>query len=456
MSLLIDLIERGQPQVVSSKDWQQYDLEPAIRALAALRIVRLIRSQAGVIVVPGNQVGEMRLPDAVLRIVPKSPRLMAAMESLALRAQSRTARHFEHRSGHTGRPGADPAGAFVNALLTCIREGVPWKYETATETTSHPRGKFVVGATMRFLMNRGLQHRTVVQFPIRRQNVELVRVARAAYAYLPEMLRGEIGKLAQAETLIGALDHAQPYASLGDAINAAGALDAESASLGRAGAELGARSLDLLLRQAALGGEVRNVPGGIARFTDLENLWERCVLLMVERTPILAISGSAASFHGLAGTLTKLFADGGPELDPDVIVSSPAGILAVIDAKYKRLEQGTAVSAPDLYQLTCYVQRTDARLGMLVHFSEETARAAFVGTTDTGAGIVSLVVSPELLLSVGENALDRLFNAHPHVAERAQQSFAHGFSQQRTHSIPDLASDIFLGALEDERIREGL
>jgi hypothetical protein len=139
-----------------------------------------------------------------------------------------------------------------------------------------------------------------------------------------------------------------------------------------------------------------------------------------------------------------------------VIVGGRAGILAVIDAKYKRLDEGTAASATDLYQLTCYVHRTAARLGILVHFSEETARAAFIGTTDDGAGIVSVVVSPELLLSAGENALERLFNVHPHVAERVQQSFAHSLSQQRTHGVPDLARDIFFGALEDERVRERL
>lgn len=147
------------------------------------------------------------------------------------------------------------------------------------------------------------------------------------------------------------------------------------------------------------------VPNGVARFRDLEELWERCVLAFVAGAPEV-FSGGVPVLHGLRGRGLRLLADGGPELDPDVVVAeqNTNQILGILDAKYKSRDDAAA-SAGDLYQLVAYVRRTGASFGMLVQFSEEGDAGRYVGTTPEGAAVLSVSLSPRRVQAEGERAL---------------------------------------------------
>jgi hypothetical protein len=220
--------------------------------------------------------------------------------------------------------------------------------------------------------------------------------------------------------------------------------------------ELTTRSVELISQEYAGTGIVEHVPGGIARFQDLEDLWELCTHHLVESWLRRSGTPGAAALHALRASGIRLFEDGGPELDPDIVVKDGQRITAVFDAKYKALDWGSSGSAADLYQITAYVRRLSARAGILVYFAYEREQAMLVGTTSKGAQVACASISPELLLAEGGNALVRLFNDSPSVGERLQQRLADYSSHEGGNGISDLPRDVLFRPEKDKVIRERL
>jgi hypothetical protein len=380
-----------------------------------------------------------------LRILPKSMELLTAMEAMAIEARARDARHFEPKVRGDKDEDQDPAGAFVRALLGCVSEGIPWHYGSRTSPTSFPRGKLAFRETVRSLAPRGIKHQVITTTPTRIQDLRIVRVVRAAHGCLANVPAVTQEMLANAETLISAFDLAEPFANLEQAIVTAKSCLTRSNGEHPAAAELIVRSLEVLSREYAAAGVICPVPGGLARFRNLEELWERCVLRLVNCSPTL-IRDSAAQFHGLIALDYRLFSDGGPKLDPDIVSFHGDRVFAIVDAKYKRMGYSESASAEDLYQLTAYVRRTSAHIGILVYFATDSSKAELVGTTPEGALVIVISLSAELLLSERENALEKLLARSAGARKRIDESFADDMGQARRNGISDLPGDVFFGA----------
>jgi hypothetical protein len=423
---VIAMVERGPPRHITSSDWGALNLEAPMSSLEANHVVRLYRGESGVLVVPGNHVGELCVSGATIRVAPKSPRLHQAMERLALRAKQLEIATTRSQTTDEEGPLPDVEGAFIRALRTCVADGIPWEYARREESTSFPRGHLNFGASLRRHWTRGAMHRVVTALSYRQQLVDFARVVRAAHSCLGRDPSRAPASYSDAFRLIEAFTWTEPFPAAEHAVEAARTLIERSGLLSLAARDLAARSLDLLLREDILGSRVWIVPGGVARFQNLERLWERCVQRLVACSP-LAPPGTQTTFHGLTGLSLRLFADGGPVLDPDVVVARPPAVIAVADAKYKRLDDAQA-RAGDLYQLTAYVRRTNASVGALVHFDDEAEIAAAVGTTPEGAVIATFSLTPELLLMEGENALARLLERHGTALQRLSNGAADGVS----------------------------
>jgi len=398
-------------------DWHRYNLEQPVAALVDKGVVKISRSPAGILIAPGHHVGEMRVSGAVLRVAPKFPALLRAMENLATRARVRITRHFDPLSVFELGDQSDPAGMFVRALAECVGEGVPWTYGVREEVTSFPRGKLDCSATAIKLASRGIFHKVVVRVPVRQQSLDFVRLVRTAHRCLSVSAGARPDWLSDAETLLAAFDWADQFHSLEQAVLVAEELLGRG-EFSQVAQQLVARCLALLRRELSVGGQIQLIPGGEAKFQDLEDLWEKCVLRLVECTPQI-LAGGKAEFHGLSGQLLTLFDDGGPQLDPDIVVSLQSKVLSIVDAKYKRRDSEASATSTDLYQMSAYVRRTSARVGILVHFSDESSGARYVGTTEEGAAILSVALSPKCILLDGEGALGNLLVAHK-VLDRLQ------------------------------------
>jgi 5-methylcytosine-specific restriction enzyme subunit McrC len=106
---------------------------------------------------------------------------------------------------------------------------------------------------------------------------------------------------------------------------------------------------------------------------DVAELWELFLLHCVR----MAVPENLEVIHGTTSSQTPLLQSSVDSsrtlgrLFPDILISDPAGPLAVIDAKYKRLTDPFPVAREDLYQLTSYVIAvsggTRPILGMLAY-----------------------------------------------------------------------------------------
>jgi hypothetical protein len=122
--------------------------------------------------------------------------------------------------------------------------------------------------------------------------------------------------------------------------------------------------------------------------------------------------------------------------------------VAVIDAKYKLVDGNATASAADLYQLCAYVRRTAACVGLIMQFSESTPGIAVVGTTPEKVLIVSVSITPDLMLRDRDSALDRLLLGSPVIAEAIRRRFGDGHGAEVTDRVIDLSRHVPPGAQE--------
>lgn len=425
MTFRIALTERGPPQFVTSADWTAHNLELPIRNLAERSIVTLARASSGVLLSPGRFVGEMRATGALLRVEPKSPTLFAAMQTLALSAQIKKARHFDPKLIESTENGG-PAAAFTMCLARALDAGIPWAYLTIAKATSYPRGKIDFVRTMTRFGSRAIHHRVMVAVPERSQDGRIVQLVRTAYDCLQSAPDANNRILLDAEILISAFDQGPLVRDVSHAKEIAQELLIGSPAVSSAIRDLILASLDLIEQRYALAGGMQAIPGGTARFQNLERLWELSVLRLVECCPFLR-SDAEVLDHGLRDSGLRLLRDDGPRIDPDIVLRTDSGVTGVIDAKYKLLAAGDN-SATDLYQLVAYVRSSGAKFGMLVSFLDEYESAVLIGTTEEGAAIASISLSAATLLSEGEHALTRMLSRSTPLTEAVKKSMAQNLS----------------------------
>lgn len=431
MAYQIDLIERGRPEIIPADQWRRKNLESSVVLLAEKGVVSIQYSRVGVILAAGSYVGEVRLGDTIIRILPKSPRIFAAIEELALQHDAKEARHLDERGDKKkSTEEADLAKLFVSALSAVVGDGIPWEYQTHEEVTSRPRGRIDLGATIRKLASRGIHHKVVTLRPAPVQHAQFVRVVRAALLYLPRLRKSSPEVLRDAAILAEAFDDADAYRSPEDAVaDAESLLPTFDGNDRKIAAELVWLSLQVLTAKSVSLYDMEAIPGSVARFVSMERLWELCVAKMTEVVLARRVPDAAVTLHALRGCEVGLFEDGGPKLDPDLVVHQRGQIVAVLDAKYKRRELTTSGIASDLYQLNAYACRTGAKTGVLVHFSDESSGIKRVGTTSTGAGIFIATISPDFLLGHGIDALNHIVGKSPFIGEGEGECFAHSLSK---------------------------
>ncbi|MCB1468589.1 MAG: hypothetical protein KDK08_15930 [Rhizobiaceae bacterium] len=439
------LQERGSSVVVSLDEWRSHSLDQPMKALASKNVLRIARSNSGFVVTPGNYVGELLLPSASVTIEPKSPSVLAAMDSLALRSKEKHLENLKSEGVPDGSTEGDPAGEFRDALLDCVYEGIPWQYVRETHTTSFPRGRIEFGKTVRQISARGIRHRVIATRPVHRQDQQFNRVVQSVIPILPTLVGVTARTLREVHTLSQSLDVAEPFGTSEEAIRAAhDAIQNLSIVSNTAAVRLLKCCIQILTTGHLFAGWVAHVPNGIARFRNIEALWERCVQVLVDAWLQDSAVQADARLHGLRGSEARLFPDGGPLLDPDVTIEAEGRTIGAVDAKYKLLDPMSSGASTDLYQLTCYVRSLNAGLGILVHLTERDEYAKVVGTTLEGAPIVIVTISDKLLLQERACALSSLLARWPIVRERLDQSFAHCLAETRRNRVADLFGNVLL------------
>ncbi|WP_181591941.1 5-methylcytosine restriction system specificity protein McrC [Mesorhizobium atlanticum] len=403
MTLKLSLRERGAPIAVGLGEWQSYGLDDTVGNLAGAGIIRIERSSDAVLLFPSHYVGDMRAPNVHLSVSPKDEDFFRALQTLSWEFVSKQAQEYEGKP--IGNPGDDLATPFVQSLSKSVEDGLPWQYQKHTEATSTPRGKPQFSSSIAKFISRGILHRLVVTRQTRRQLQAFGDVIWAAYRSLPRSPGASPSLISLAAMLMEAVE-IQRDLSLADAIETGRSLLAQNGLPLESSRTLLSAALALLELQSSTGMASYPLPSGIALFVDLERVWEQAVASLVQASQLGA--GSQVSVHGLAKSQVRLFGTQGPIINPDVVVRSMGSIWAIADAKYKVMTDGEQFGlAPDVYQLTCYTERTEAQIGLLVYVGTSDSFRE-IGTTHSGCRLYSVRISAGRLLSDRQLALANL------------------------------------------------
>jgi hypothetical protein len=393
---MLDLIlrERGLPVAVTPDQWRHLKMEDIVAPLSRHGILRVERTTAAILLFPSHFVGELRAPGLRLTIQAKDQPFFEAVLKLAVESSERKTHHQELKT--SAGEGEDLATPYVRALENCVDEGLPWQYMHSAEATSRPKGRPNFAKTISEFVSRGIQHRIV-----------------AAYLCLPEVYGATQALISRAAILIDALEVYQEL-SIPAALEGGAALLAEEHLLSKSARALLDASMRVLEGVGRVGTALMTVPSGVARFVNVERVWEQAVAGLV-RT---AFPDSSVALHGLASAGFRLFGHRGPTIDPDVVGFSEDGSISLIaDAKYKVLgENDLQGISTDVYQLTCYVERTQATIGVLIYVGTSDG-VVELGRTQMGCRILVVRISASRLISDRQEALSILLGATPVVVD---------------------------------------
>lgn len=411
--LELKLRERGAPVAVSPDQWRQLQMEQTVGALSRTGILRIERSPAAILLFPSHFVGEFLAQGLRLTIQAKDEPLFAAVLKLAAEFCGKQTHHqMEEQSTESG---ADLATPFVKALGECVDEGLPWQYDRLVEATCQPKGRPYFGKTISDFVSRGVMHKVVAARQERSQAEQFSTVVWTAYLCLRDAPGATDPLVARAALLAEALEHTGEL-SVPLAIDTGAKILQAGALLSKSARSLVKAALALIERAEASGTALLLTPSGIARFANMERLWEQAVANLVST---LVRRTNAVALHGLSGAGVRLFGPGGPSIDPDVVALGDDGsVNLVADAKYKVLGERDAQGfASDVYQLTCYVERTRASNGLLIYTGPSDG-VVELGRSESGCRILVVRISASSLTSDGHHALAHLLETAGFAVER--------------------------------------
>jgi 5-methylcytosine-specific restriction endonuclease McrBC regulatory subunit McrC len=355
-------------------------------------------------------VGALKAPGLDLVIEPKERSFFEAIQKLALDFTGRSVNEFE---AVVVAGGEELGERFLIELVRVLDDGAPWRYSSEILATSYPRGRLDVRQTVGKLLSRGISHRVVARQTIKQQQREFAALVHGAFRTLIALGGTSRLTLNRIEALIHVLQpHEEGHAD--EPVFSAARLLADG-DLTESGRTLVKLCLAILGYGDAEGARIIPVPAGFAAFHDLETLWEGAVAQLAQHAELLSIS-PVVELHGLARANLRLFTDGGPLLDPDIILRSGEVIRGVIDAKYKFSEPAGAPPAADVYQITAYVERTGASFGLLVYFGNSDG-LNYIGTTASGSPVIKATISSQRLSELGSDTLKALLHDQPVLAE---------------------------------------
>lgn len=400
--LSISLRERGPPKVISRSDWDRLHLEGTVPELERAGVLSIDRTGDGVLLTPSAFVGEWQAPGIYLEVAPKDANLVSMITSLAVDFASREATEFKSQSEDA--IGSDTVGRFTALLRTCSEDGFPWEYKKSILSGTNVRGKPLFRQSISSYLSKGIKHKLVTAIADRQPIWDFNETVWAAYRQVMASRVEASPLLNELSALMALIDFRESF-GIDQTIAKATALLANDSALSTSHRMLVRYCLAILSQERLVGAAVAPVSYGEAHFRNLERIWELAVTSMASE--LFRSETMSVKLHGLANAKFRLFTDGGPTIDPDVVVSDGAEIRCLLDAKYKLHSMHQAGFASDIYQMTSYLSRTGASIGALVYVGSK-ASVTKVGTTANGAHLLAITISASAIAKSGVATLSSL------------------------------------------------
>jgi len=386
----IRLQQRGAPAILSRRDYEDRWADH-LTVLQAYKILTLRYRGDYVLVTPNQYAGQARTPAGTIRIDATYPELLKEL-------RGRFPRDHKAVPGtaadNTRATTGDPVAGTLSGMVEVLARGLPFAYRTVSRSGSAVRGSFDVGASVREFASKGISHRVVMRQKLRQVDEDLVCVWQTTADVMREndMLAPKEARLVDTlESSVGSTDE--------DRLTVETALVMIEA--------LRARLQDrddvtrfLAYARAVLAGvdsldEVDVAVGPTKfRFTNADALWERATHHAI--SAILPTgAGMAATLHPLGNKVTPMFPNGGPDIDPDVLVSKGVATWLVVDAK----DYAASAPHPDgVYQVLAYARRLGASQALLVYladgaswwtsFGDDSVTVHAIGVNVRGSGVL--------------------------------------------------------------------
>lgn len=384
----IQLLERGSPRVLTESEWVDLGLDEAEAALRGTGVLRLRTSGAYRVIEPTQFVGSISLPRRSLRVSPKWPKLFEELQGFVAKVPSKAIPDRTEATESQELASVEIGPRFVASLDEAATAGLPFAYENLDEATSLPRGRFLVRETIRGFASKGIDHRA------------WCRVARPKPAEgLPEVL-------SSAATLLRMSNLMKPRDALRLSTLMEGLL-LETVPVETSGAIASAHAIveryaewpelcdTMRLAVQILEGEREvwhlqlQLRYGSASFCNMDRLWELAIHEGLSRS---RGTGVDVAFHPYQGEKQTLFSDGGPDIDPDVVVFADGRPRLVVDAKYS---DASTFVADDVYQVLAYARRLKADGAVLVYTTTGASWRMLIGNSEDGVRVEALGIDVE-------------------------------------------------------------
>jgi len=381
----IQLKERGAAQVVAIQDWLSAECELDAKKLVKYGVLKITTSGDHILVEPKTLVGTYFSSKLIVEVKPKIEYISGALLTMLGQWRKYVPSRPEDKDG-TSKQDVSAWRTFEILLTNFRREGLPWIYTSVIHDTSAPRGRILFQDTVTKLHSRGIAHRVISKTQVREYVADIAPSLSTVCRKLERIEPSTKELSRRVRTLINSIGEDDKILS-------------EVEASERLSALLNFESRPALKEIAFFGSELlggkdeyrvsETIGSGVAEFVDMEKLWEHAVQMLIEMK--LQSSHISVIMHPLRGSTTRLFDDGGPKLDPDIIVQEKKKILAIIDAKYS---SASSPSANDVYQMTCYCARLEAKVGLIAYVSNsDISRISKIGTLENGMPIFACYLS---------------------------------------------------------------
>lgn len=383
--LTIALKERGSPFVIKQSAWNNHGgLHEAVE-LEKLGVIKIKRTEAYLLIEPNTLVGSFVSPRLVLKIEPKSPDLTKFL-LLKLGQWRKKAKTYRPQSNGQYEDERSLSSTFEFLLSKLLQEGIPWAYSYIIQQTSRPRGRILFKDTYSRLTSKGINHQVLSKAQVRMTfdlfapALETMRRIIFSLEVVPPLTQSRIFQLTK---IIGDSTATLNESEALEALQALGTLQGRPALI-----SLCQFCINLLQGNAEYR-IIKQIGTGVAEFVDMEKLWEHAVKMFLVRQA--CFSNQSIELHPLRKKHYRLFKDGGPRIDPDIICYQNGIENIVVDAKYSITNKA---NASDIYQINSYATRLSCEYGILVYISSKD-ESSFdkIGTLENGSQIFACFLS---------------------------------------------------------------
>ena len=358
----ITLTQRGSPAVIPRPVYDQH-WRAGLETLVSHKIVRIECRDDFVLVYPNQYVGSARCLGRRLRIEPRYPELL-----LQLR------RNFPFNRRDVPLSGFDPIGErqhtsdlavrFLAALSEAVHQGFPFRYEKRRFEGPSLAGSLNVGQTIRKFLSKNVYHQAVTDKSVKTVDRDFVDVVWCAAEALQDLDTLSMQEARMLDTMLIAAGPGTRDLPAADASSLTDSLSAEYTDRPEI-FELIICCKEILDRNRSEC-DIESAIGDVSfSFTDADALWERAVHKAMQQA--VSTRGWQARLHPWRGNRTLLFENGGPDLDPDVVVYDESST-AVIPVDAKDFAQRTAEAA-GVYQVLAYARHLNAMHAVLIYLA---------------------------------------------------------------------------------------